>query len=82
MKYYTNTCFRPSSTHSQERQKYTILLIVTDGMINDMDATKVQDSLTLCARVFIFRWQAELLVTPSETCMLLQMLRALWRSKC
>lgn len=24
---------------SQERQKYTVLLILTDGVINDMDAT-------------------------------------------
>jgi hypothetical protein len=48
IKYYTNTCFDPSSTNSQERQKYTILLIVTDGMINDMDATKVQITWWLC----------------------------------
>ena len=27
---------------SQEKQKYTILLIITDGMINDLEATKVQ----------------------------------------
>ena len=26
--------------HSQEHQKYTVLLVITDGMINDMEATK------------------------------------------
>lgn len=25
--------------HSQENQKYTILLILTDGMVNDLDQT-------------------------------------------
>lgn len=27
--------------YRQEKQKYTILLIITDGMINDLEATKV-----------------------------------------
>jgi hypothetical protein len=27
---------------SQANQKYTVLLIITDGMINDMEATKVR----------------------------------------
>ena len=26
--------------YSQEKQKYTILLIITDGLVNDMEATK------------------------------------------
>jgi hypothetical protein len=36
-----NTNIRTNKCHSQEKQKYMILLIVTDGMINDMEATKV-----------------------------------------
>jgi hypothetical protein len=27
---------------TQEKQKYSILLIITDGTINDLDATKVR----------------------------------------
>lgn len=33
--------------YSQDRQKYTVLLIITDGMINDMEATKVTPQ-TIC----------------------------------
>ena len=36
--YYHNCTYH--CCHSQEHQKYTVLLIITDGMINDMEATK------------------------------------------
>ena len=38
--------------NSQEKQKYTILLIITDGMINDLEATKVLFFLLYLLGVF------------------------------
>jgi hypothetical protein len=51
-------CIRKHTlTHSQEKQKYTILLIITDGMINDMEATKVYIlcciGTYICQRTFV-----------------------------
>jgi dissimilatory sulfite reductase (desulfoviridin) alpha/beta subunit len=41
---YIVTCSRfcASNAHRQEKQAYLILLILTDGTINDLDATKVR----------------------------------------
>lgn len=46
-------------TYSQEKQSYTILLILTDGTINDMDATKVLDCTVLYTVLLMY------LVLPS-----------------
>jgi hypothetical protein len=34
--------------HSQEEQHYTVLLIITDGVVNDLDNTKVGAVIAYC----------------------------------